>query len=146
VRWFSKYSVIVSTCVRVQIEASRGLAFGSVPASDRGKLGAQLFSFWLGRVSVPALGRGKGTLGRQKGHAGFDGFLDSGAGDIVSVDAIGTSAGFAVETRFHLFVTGLVGLERDAFIVVDVVLSAWHDDGGSNDAGVCVLRGVASCV
>jgi hypothetical protein len=117
----------------MNIQTASGLALGPVPTANGGKFGPQRFGFLLSDVTIATSAGGKGTLIREVSHAWFVGLFRSRRAwrrYIVSVNAIGTSARGAEETGFHggfLFATG--GLQRNALVVVNVVLSSRHDDG-----------------
>lgn len=117
----------------MNIQTTYGLALGTVPTANGGKFGPQRFGFLLTDVTVATSAGGKGTLTGEVSHTRLVGLLRSRRSRcryIVSVNAIGTSARGSEETGFHvwfLFPTG--GLQRNALVLVDVVLSSRHDDG-----------------
>lgn len=121
----------IALIARMNIQTACGLALGTVPTANGGKFGPESFGFLLSDVTIATSAGGKGTLTREVSHARLVRLFSSGRASrryIVSVNAIGTSARGSEETGFHvgfLFPTG--GLQRDAFILVDVVLSSRHD-------------------
>jgi hypothetical protein len=115
----------------MNIQAACGLTLGTVPTANGGKFGPQRFGFLLTDVTIATGAGGKGTLTGEVSHARLVRLFSSRRSRcryIVSVNAIGTSARGSEETGFHvgfLFPTG--GLQRNALVLVDVVLSSRHD-------------------
>jgi hypothetical protein len=117
----------------MNIQTSCGLAFQAVPTANGGEFSSERVRFLLTDVTVATGTTGEGALSGQIGHARLVGLFTSRTACrryIVAVNAIGTSARLAEETGFHagLFLSSR-GLQGDALVVVDVVLSARHDDG-----------------